>query len=262
MRNPNVLIIVEGSKSEPRFFSRLAEVFSLDLKIYCLKTNIYALYKRMKDIGFNGDIKSILAEMHPEQKNLLSLKFAYTYLIFDCDAHHPKALEKRSQEEIVLENLAKLKEMSDYFVDETDPTIGKLYVNYPMMESYRDCDDFFDPNYAERSIALTDMSSYKSLVSKRKLCSLHVKSFSESQFSHLTLQNLCKLNKIHHEKWRVPDYPSYLEDSSQTKILGRQRNRVEREGRMSVLNTSLFLVTDYFGNRDGFYDRLASLLPF
>ncbi len=32
--------------------------------------------------------------------------------------------------------------MTEYFVDETDPTIGKLYINYPMMESYRDCDEF------------------------------------------------------------------------------------------------------------------------
>lgn len=214
----------------------------------------------MKEIDFNGDIKSILAKIHPEQKDLLSLKFAYTYLIFDCDAHHPKAQEKRSQQEIVLENLTKLKEMTNYFVDETDPTVGKLCVNYPMMESYRDCDDFFDPNYAKRSVTLEDMPSYKSIVSSRKLCSIHVKSFTERQFSLLTLQNLCKLNKIHHGNWRVPPYSFYLEDSSQAKILAHQRNLVEEKGRMSVLNTSLFFAADYFGNRDGFHDRLVSLM--
>ncbi len=94
--------------------------------------------------------------------------------------------------------------MTDYFVDETDPTVGKLYVNYPMMESYRDCDDFFDPGYAERKVALEDMSSCKSLVATRKLCRVHAKSFTRNQFSLLILQNLYKLNKIHHESWRVP----------------------------------------------------------
>ena len=70
MKDLNVLIIVEGGKSEPRFFSRLAEVFSLNLKIYCLKTSIYSLYKKMKEIDFNCDIKSILAEIHPKRKSL------------------------------------------------------------------------------------------------------------------------------------------------------------------------------------------------
>ncbi len=37
--------------------------------------------------------------------------------------------------------------MVNYFVDETDPSIGKLYINYPMMESYRDCDTFFEEDY-------------------------------------------------------------------------------------------------------------------
>ena len=34
--------------------------------------------------------------------------------------------------------------MLDFFNDETDQ--GKLFINYPMMESYRDCDAFFDEN--------------------------------------------------------------------------------------------------------------------
>lgn len=127
----NILIIVEGSKTEPNFFNRLSNVFGLKFDIYCLETNIYSLYKKMKEINFNGDIKDILSEIHPDKKEMLSKKFAYTYLIFDCDAHHSRKNESRTQEEIVLDNLAKLSEMAKYFVDETDPSIGKLYINYP-----------------------------------------------------------------------------------------------------------------------------------
>lgn len=134
----NILIIVEGSKTEPNFFNRLSDVFGLKFDIYCLETNIYSLYKKMKEIDFNGDIKDVLSEIHQDKKEMLSKKFAYTYLIFDCDAHHSRKNESRTQEEIVLDNLAKLSEMAKYFIDETDPSKGKLYINYPMMESYRD----------------------------------------------------------------------------------------------------------------------------
>lgn len=60
----NILIIVEGSKTEPNFFNRLSDVFGLKFDIYCLETNIYSLYKKMKEIDFNGDIKDVLSEIH------------------------------------------------------------------------------------------------------------------------------------------------------------------------------------------------------
>lgn len=90
MMESNILIVVEGAKTEPAFFKRLLHIFGLNFQIYCLGTNIYTLYRRMKEIEFNGDLKSILIELHPDQRELLSKKFAYTYLVFDCDVHHPK----------------------------------------------------------------------------------------------------------------------------------------------------------------------------
>lgn len=56
--------------------------------------------------------------------------------------------------------------MAEYFVDETDPSVGKLYINYPMMESYRDCDDFFDENYKSTMVSLPAILSYKKDVGK------------------------------------------------------------------------------------------------
>ena len=74
MMESNILFIVEGSKCEPNFFNQLAKIFDLKFEIYCLKTNIYFLYKKMKEIDFNGDIKDILLEIHPEKRDILSKK--------------------------------------------------------------------------------------------------------------------------------------------------------------------------------------------
>ena len=251
-----ILVIVEGLKTEPVFFKTLSKVFDLNFDIYCLETNIYSLYKKMKEIDFNGDIKDVLSEIHPEEKEKLSQKFAYTYLIFDCDAHHTREKETRTQEEIVFANLNKLSEMADYFVDETDPSIGKLYINYPMMEAYRDCDDFFENEYAFANVSISELSSYKKRVSKKKMCSRHVDKFSKEQFSSLVLQNLYKLNLICNKKWSKPLYDEYLKCSDCVNILSEERAFVEKENCISVLNTSLFMVADYFGNRNGFYDKL------
>lgn len=30
--------------------------------------NIYSLYKKLKEIDFNGDLKDMLIEMHPDKK--------------------------------------------------------------------------------------------------------------------------------------------------------------------------------------------------
>lgn len=252
----NVLIIVEGLKTEPNFFNSLAKVFGLNFEIYCLETNIYSLYKKMKEIDFNGDIKDILSEIHPEKKEMLSKKFAYTYLVFDCDAHHAGENEPRTQEEIVFANLDKLSEMANYFIDETDPSIGKLYINYPMMESYRDCDNYFENEYASAIISILKLSSYKNHVAKKKLCSRHIDKYTKEQFSLLILQNLYKLNLICGHKWKKPNYKEYLEFSNSANILSKERTLAIKDNVLSVINTSLFMITDYFGNRNGFYEGL------
>ena len=255
----NILIIVEGSKTEPNFFNRLSDVFGLKFDIYCLETNIYSLYKKMKEIDFNGDIKDVLAEIHPNEKEMLSKKFAYTYLIFDCDAHHVGENETRTQEEIVFTNLDKLSEMVNYFVDETDPSIGKLYINYPMMESYRDCDDYFENEYASAIVSISKLSSYKNHVAKKKLCSKHIDKYTKEQFSLLILQNLYKLNLICVQKWNKPNYKEYSSYSNSANILSEERKLATKDKFLYVINTSLFMITDYFGNRNGFYEGLNLL---
>ncbi len=253
----NILFVVEGNKTERCFFKSIAKVFDQKFEVYCLGTNIYSLYKRMKDFDFNGDLKDVLAEIHPDQKDILSKRFAYTYLIFDCDAHHPKKDDVRSIGEIISDNIQKLSEMAKYFVDETDPTIGKLYINYPMMESYRDCDEFFEDKYSEATVSITDLPKYKQNVATRKICRFHVDQYTKEQFVLLILQNVYKLNKLNNDSWNKPNYEEYRRCSDTSNILSIQQKLIESIGIISVINTSLFMITDFYGNKDGFYDRLS-----
>ena len=253
----NILIIVEGSKTEPRFFNQLNSLlFKSNFTIYCLETNIYTLYSKLKEREFNADIKMLLAELHPDKANILNQKFAYTYLIFDCDPHHTKKKDERSIREIVLDNFKKLKELASYFIDETDPTIGKLYINYPMMESYRDYDNFFDDSYKDTTVNINDIKKYKPFVNEKRLSGYDIAKYTSLDFKSLILQNLYKLSKISTNNWNKPSYNEYLKIAEPLNILNHEENFVKSNELIFVLNTALFVVIDYYGNRNSFYDNL------
>ena len=258
---PKALVIVEGENLEPRFFDHVARLCGMDLEFVPFKSNIYLLYSKLKEYGFDYGIKALLKEvcLPHEDHAVLDQKFAYIYLVFDCDAHHSGLMhggvEPQDINSTVLCNYGILKEMVEYFSDETDPDRGKLYVNYPMMESYRDLDSFDDDGYRNRFVFFEDIGRYKGLVGERTLSSYRIDRISNGQFNSLTRLQLCKLSEIVRSEWCVPSYESYSEMSTQESVLDAQIKFIQ-QSRMAVLNTSLFLPVDYFGNRDGRYDRL------
>ena len=254
----NTLFIVEGNKAEYNLCQSIAVAYGINLSIYCLGTNIYSLYKRMKEYDFNADVKKVLLEIHPEYSELLSRKYAFTYLIFDLDPHHPKKEDDRNLREIVCDNLAKAKEMVSYFTDETDPTIGKLYINYPMIESFRDCDFPFDPSYEKRYIKIDEIIKYKQLVSSRKMAGKHLDSYSKNDFNLLTKMNIYKLSSFWKKGWNGVTYKEYELLSKSIGILEAQKNMIDDNNELAILNTSLFFSIDYFGNKQGFYDSIVN----
>lgn len=252
----NILFIVEGDR-ENKLFSHMAKQFGLHADVFVFKSNVYALYSKLKEYDFNANIVDVLKEMDTEQSSILNMKFAYTYLIFDCDAHHSIEDDKRALNDIVLENISILEEMVDYFNDETEPTKGKLYINYPAIEAYRDCDSTFDEDYKERMIKVACLKEYKRITGKRKLSNTRIDSLCQEDFVDLILQNLYKLHTVVNSTWSKPLYGKYLDLSRNEIILQKEKESVLINGSILVLASALFWLVDYFGNRDSFYDKLA-----
>lgn len=255
MSEPNILIIVEGAQKEKDLFEHLFKLYGIKGEIFVYGTNIYGLYGKMKSYDFNADIKDVLAEVHPEYSDLLSRDYAYTYLIFDCDAHHERKEETRNFEEIVKDNFETLGEMAQYFDNETDPTIGKMYINYPMMESLRYCDSFFDERYKDKTVKLNGFHEFKSISGKTKLSGKHLECIGKKEIGSLICQNVFKMNYLMKGNWAKPSYSDYLSESCCDAIVNKQKAHAFSDGFVYVLNTSVFLVVDYFGNNDSFYDN-------
>lgn len=256
--NKKILLIVEGAKTEPKLFKRIQSLLNVnneDFEIISFNTNIYFLYKIMKSNDFNLNIVDLLKELHPDKKNILNNNFIYIYLIFDLDAHHTRKEETRNIKEVVNDNLIKINEMINHFNDETDPTIGKLYINYPMIESFKDCNSFFDKEYKNTSIDISLLSRYKEIVSRKKISNIRIEEIKDEELNKLILQNIFKLNYISSSHFKELDYKTYLDYSSQSNVFNKECLIINELNKVSVINTSLFLVIDYFGNNNHFYDN-------
>ena len=146
-----ILFIFEGKNAEPRLYKTLKEIFHFEMKeeeilhYYC--SNIFSLYDTIKEYGvFDGSINliNVLKEEAAKHKEIESdldkIKYSYEvseiFLFFDYDIRKQDEKNKLSIEE----QNTKILELFSYFENESldsERNGIKLYINYPMIESYR-----------------------------------------------------------------------------------------------------------------------------
>lgn len=160
------LLIVEGNHEKNKLFWLIFKCFpeiniNMD-EIWIYGTNIYQLYDDIvREYGEewameNEDID--LPFVISRKQNLESLcykeDFTNIILVFDYERHDTNFSEE------------KINVMQKCFTDATD--MGKLYINYPMIESYQHLCKLPDYEYAERAIPvwLQPGKEYKAMVKK------------------------------------------------------------------------------------------------
>lgn len=156
------LLIVEGEHEKDKLFKLILQTFpeiDIDLKdIVIYRSNIYILYQQIVDqygdAWYEEDVDMAFIVSKRLNYNPVLDKKSYKniFLIFDYEHHDPNFSED------------KIEKMQRYFTDSTD--MGKLYINYPMIESYQHFKPFPDADYDELtvSVALQPGSCYKGLV--------------------------------------------------------------------------------------------------
>ena len=259
-KEQNILFVLEGRKTEKGLVNRLKELFRLPGNVYTVNGNIYSLFQAVKDDPF-VNIVDVLKEMKNSEsdKTILSQTFTDVFLVFDCDVQHthsPNEGELLSMTEIATRNMRIVSDMVRRFNESTDPSRGKLLINYPMVESFRDCDDFFDMSYAHARVDICSLTRYKEMVGRRQLARFHVKDFTVENFYGLIGMNILKLNKIIRGVFEPMRYELFLADNVQEVIAEKEADNIEKHGSIAVLNTLLFLPLDYFGNQNSFFDNL------
>lgn len=165
VRNRNqTLLIVEGKHEKNKLFWLILKCFpeiNIDMdNVWVYGTNIYLLYEDIvKEYGTDWaeeemdiDLPFVISKKKTPDNVRHKHDFTNIILVFDYERHDTNFSER------------KILEMQNVFSDATN--MGKLYINYPMIESYRHLKSIPDFDFAERKIpvSLQPGSRYKELV--------------------------------------------------------------------------------------------------
>ncbi len=244
-----MLFIVEGEKAEKNFLKYLIKkhIHELDYECYVFGTCIYSLYEQLEG-DLDRDILLTLKEIERDKMNknnfnkyseldtLSKLDFTDIFLIFDFDPHTNKF------------NANKILEMQSFFSDSTD--IGKLYTNYPMIESYKHLIKFPDDEFYNRYVTLDDLkvkNKYKKEVNKVSCCTNYAE-YEKDTVLNIISHHMNKAYYLIYDKKENVSTKEIYDKIDFIKVLEYQINLLESEMQVSILNTNIFFIVDFNPN--------------
>lgn len=250
-----ILFVFEGEEREPELYKTLERLYfprENDNIVCSFGNNIYALYMEMLALDGDGDIVSVMKEKLSERgdkalEGKRSSDFSEIYLFFDYDFQNSQL----SIEEIN----RRVGEMLEMFDEETDS--GKLYINYPMIESIRYVKELPDERYIEYCVTREDCHDFKRLASEFSYYgSLDFLLFKEgekpSHEKYMKISDNWKIQKnmnVQKANWLVTGIASMPTEKSvinQMAIFKAQREKfVEANDSVSILNSFPIFVFEY-----------------
>lgn len=189
-----ILILVEGAKTDVKLMNHLLEIYGISEKyeIVSYNTNIYVLYKDIFENDDPGalDLLYVLREREKdeEKKKVFDERYTDILLIFDLDPHDGNYSDD------------KIQKMLRYFNESSEN--GKLYINYPMVESFYHMRSIPDPEYNNYTVSLLELKNkeykmrvqkenrnhdYQKFAKSREECSIVIRQNIEK--SHLITEN-------------------------------------------------------------------------
>jgi hypothetical protein len=254
------LFVFEGKTREPDLYNTIKQLFLPQMKddILCTyNSNIYSLYSKLKKYNIFGDdekygsVIKVLNEILSSQgddtlNNITDEDVNEIYLFFDYDF----------QEKIgnLDENNTHIKEMLEYF--DNEESNGKLYINYPMIESIRYTKELPDDDYKDYCISREDCCSFKKIAASFSYYKSlnHIISKNKNiekqkiiqNWLHLIDMNLKKANFICENLYEFPKTNSLI---SQLNIYDNQLKKHVNSNNceVAILNAFPIFIADYIG---------------
>lgn len=223
-----ILLIVEGDVEEVRILGShthgLLKLIDAEYEIVTFANPIYELYEAYK----NGEYDDIVAYLRRfkglkiENDKLSKNLFSAIYLIFDFEPHY----QKYSDEDII--------DILNVFSNETEN--GKIYINYPMVESFYHLKDLPDIEYVNRviNLPLKNGKTYKKIVNLESV--LQKNRLTDEILELIILQNFEKAKKIIESCNMEIDYEIVLRKQLELKKCSNQ---------LFVLSTFPLMIIDY-----------------
>lgn len=239
--NRKILVIVEGARKELKLVNKLKKLFlPQEIAITSYGTSLYQLYDYLEEYcDFNFEELDVLLALKAhepieDKKAIFDEKYTDVLLIFDFDPQDDKF------------DIAKISKLMNYFNDSTEN--GKLYINYPMLESFYHLknikDGIVDESFKDTKFTLKELQEHQ--YKKRVVdegTDLDISRMSKEQVENIMYQQVCKSNYILDGNYKV------LEDYSQEKLvtlLEKQNILLYQEKEAYILNTCSFFVLEFY----------------
>ena len=242
-----ILFIVEGENDEVKFINQLFQKCNISQKyeIVPYKTNLHNLANLLlvnNKLDESLDIKNVLKEIAKDEKDKerLSQDFSDVILVFDFEP----------QQDVPRFEL--IRKLLKYFNNSTEN--GKLYINYPMMQSYRHFDKLPNKDFRDLKVVKEEAKHYKELVgniSKFKNVNHH----SYPLFISIAYHHLLKLNYIINGKYEMPEI-NFIYNFSQLELFDIQCKLLFEEKYIYVINTFALFIVEY--NPTEYYNQIKT----
>jgi len=229
-----IFVLVEGARTDASLMQRLFRIYNLDVRYeivsYC--TNIHALYNAIfiENDPESIDLLQLLKSHEPDEEKKEIFNFAYSdiLLVFDLDPQDKDFFPDRVQR------------MAEYFTESSD--MGKLYLNYPMIEAFYHMKSIPDQEYNNRYATLEELKAgtYKKRVGKENRDHDYKKfAVTKQECNTVIKQNICKARQLTGKLATSSEVPS------QQSILLSQLSLIEKFKQIAVLSTCAFFIPEY-----------------
>lgn len=239
----HILLIVEGANDEMNLFKKIIQCFPeiclTPDHILVYNTNLWVLNEDLeKEFGVNWyesddiDFRLFCESKFPQIKGV---KITDTFLVFDYERQDSKF------------NATQLKNLCKFFNNSVEN--GQLYINYPMIESYRHLNKkpLPDEGYKDRKCNVSDIMSYKATVGAETKFHDYRK-YDRAFIQEIIKHNLKKASFLTTGEYDLDDDRLYSFACNINYIdIAEKQNQLseDRSGFIFVLCTCVFFVTDY-----------------
>ena len=251
-----ILFVFEADKREPSIYKTLERLFfpRINDNIICsFGNNIYELFNEMNELDGDGDIVSVMKELLEKRgddtlNGMRSSYFSEIFLFFDYDFQHSQlTIDEINQ---------RMSDMLALFKEETE--YGKLYINYPMIESIRYVKELPDDNYWRYTVSREECSDFKRLAREFSYYdSFDFMLFREDEkptrekyhkvkdnWQYLMVMNVSKANYIVTGENTIPNMKSVID---QRKIYEAQKEKyISINNSVAILNSFPLFIYEYF----------------
>lgn len=236
-----VLFITEGSVDELQLVKSICKdigITQADRDFYSYRTDLHQFARLMlpennDTVDETLDVLLVLKshENDKEQREILSNQYTDIFIIFDFDPH------------TVYPSFDKICALASFLTNSSD--MGRLFINYPMMQSFKHLCRLPDTDYEHRIVTISEMKHYKEIVGREGLPELiKAHEYNHFQLYEIACHNFCKRETLLGRHYSIEGISVY-DSSEDIEVLHRQLATFSEQGLCGVLNTSSLIYLEY-----------------